>query len=209
MFGIGGFELFIILLFGFLIFGPDKLPEIARTVGAAIGKFKKAQDEMNQVINGEVLNPNVRPSGKGATRSSGRAQEDKETGDKPTPVVKETFAERKARFERERAQELEKAEVEANRAQVKAEAQARVETTASASTTSTTTPAAAAPAATAPAAKPKPQSQPLTAEELYGVKPKKPAKPASQSDPAVETNAAETKSAPAAGEADATSGKEA
>lgn len=53
MFGIGGFELFIILLFGFLIFGPDKLPEIARTVGAAIGKFKKAQDEMNQVINGE------------------------------------------------------------------------------------------------------------------------------------------------------------
>lgn len=198
MFGIGGFELFIILLFGFLIFGPDKLPEIARTVGAAIGKFKKAQDEMNQVINGEVLNPNVRPSGKGATRSSGRAQEDKETGDKPTPVVKETFAERKARFERERAQELEKAEVEANRAQAKADAQARVEASASAGTT--------APTATA---KPKPQSQPLTAEELYGVKPKKPAKPASQSDPAIETDVAETKSAPAVGEVDATSGKEA
>lgn len=197
MFGIGGFELFIILLFGFLIFGPDKLPEIARTVGAAIGKFKKAQDEMNQVINGEVLNPNVRPSGKGATRSSGRAQEDKEAGDKPTPVVKETFAERKARFERERAQELEKAEVEANRAQAKADAQARVEASASGTTASTA------------AAKPKPQSRPFTAEELYGVKPKKPAKPAPQSDPAAETNVAETKSAPAAGEADATSGKEA
>lgn len=196
MFGIGGFELFIILLFGFLIFGPDKLPEIARTVGAAIGKFKKAQDEMNQVINGEVLNPNVRPSAKGATRSSGRAQEDKEAGDEPTPVVKETFAERKARFERERAQELEKAEIEANRAQAKADAQARVESSASADSANTPATASASAVAPAPQAKPKPQAQPLTAEELYGVKPKKPAKPA-------------PKSAPSASASDATSGKEA
>lgn len=189
MFGIGGFELFIILLFGFLIFGPDKLPEIARTVGAAIGKFKKAQDEMNQVINGEVLNPNVRPSAKGATRSSGRAQEDTHASDEPTPVVKETFAERKARFERERAQELEKAEIEANRAQVKAAAQAQSQAQSQVQSVS--------------------PSQSMSAEELYGVKPKKPTKPAPKSDPAAETNGAETKSAPAAGEADATSGKEA
>lgn len=193
MFGIGGFELFIILLFGFLIFGPDKLPEIARTVGAAIGKFKKAQDEMNQVINGEVLNPNVRPSAKGATRSSGRAQEDTHASDEPTPVVKETFAERKARFERERAQELEKAEIEANRAQVKAAAQAQSQ-------------AQSQVQSQAQSVSP---SQSMSAEELYGVKPKKPTKPAPKSDPAAETNGAETKSAPAAGEADATSGKEA
>lgn len=193
MFGIGGFELFIILLFGFLIFGPDKLPEIARTVGAAIGKFKKAQDEMNQVINGEVLNPNVRPSAKGATRSSGRAQEDTHASDEPTPVVKETFAERKARFERERAQELEKAEIEANRAQVKAAAQAQSQAQSQdQSQVQSVFP-----------------SQSMSAEELYGVKPKKPTKPAPKSDPAAETNEAETKSAPAAGEADATSGKEA
>lgn len=193
MFGIGGFELFIILLFGFLIFGPDKLPEIARTVGAAIGKFKKAQDEMNQVINGEVLNPNVRPSAKGATRSSGRAQEDTHASDEPTPVVKETFAERKARFERERAQELEKAEIEANRAQVKAAAQAQSQ-------------AQSQVQSQAQSASP---SQSMSAEELYGVKPKKPTKPAPKSDPVAETNGAETKSAPATGETDATSGKEA
>ena len=41
MFGIGGFELFLILLFGFLIFGPDKLPAMAKTIGKAIAKFRK------------------------------------------------------------------------------------------------------------------------------------------------------------------------
>ena len=44
MFGIGGFELFLILLFGFLIFGPDKLPAMAKTLGKAIAKFRNAQE---------------------------------------------------------------------------------------------------------------------------------------------------------------------
>lgn len=55
MFGIGGFELFIILIFGFLIFGPDKLPEIAQMVGKGIARFREAQQEMNETIGGETL----------------------------------------------------------------------------------------------------------------------------------------------------------
>ena len=58
MFGIGGFELFLILLFGFLIFGPDKLPAMAKTLGKAIAKFRDAQEEMNKVIKTEVYDPN-------------------------------------------------------------------------------------------------------------------------------------------------------
>ncbi len=59
MFGIGGFELFIILLFGFLIFGPEKLPEVARTVGKGIARFRQAQDEMNDVIKStDIYDPN-------------------------------------------------------------------------------------------------------------------------------------------------------
>ena len=54
VFGIGGTELFLILLFGFLIFGPDKLPAIAKTVGKAISKFRSAQDEMNKVVKTEA-----------------------------------------------------------------------------------------------------------------------------------------------------------
>ncbi|MBR3181330.1 MAG: twin-arginine translocase TatA/TatE family subunit [Eggerthellaceae bacterium] len=55
MFGIGGFELFIILIFGFLIFGPDKLPDIAKTVGKGIARFREAQQEMNEVLGDEPL----------------------------------------------------------------------------------------------------------------------------------------------------------
>ena len=59
MFGIGGFELFIILIFGFLIFGPDKLPEIARTVGKGIARFREAQKDMNDALGNEkIFDPN-------------------------------------------------------------------------------------------------------------------------------------------------------
>ncbi|MDR2716122.1 MAG: twin-arginine translocase TatA/TatE family subunit, partial [Coriobacteriaceae bacterium] len=50
LFGIGGFEFFLIMLFVFLIFGPDKLPAIAKTVAQAINKFKSAQEEMSKVL---------------------------------------------------------------------------------------------------------------------------------------------------------------
>ena len=93
MFGIGGFELFVILLFAFLIFGPDKLPEMAKTLGVALNKFKQAQEEMKAVINDEVLDPDA---GKKAASGS---------GSKPAPhATKESFAERKARYDKERAE---------------------------------------------------------------------------------------------------------
>ena len=54
MFGIGGTELLIILLFAFLIVGPDRLPEIAKTLGKAVAKFRETQDEMNEAIKKET-----------------------------------------------------------------------------------------------------------------------------------------------------------
>jgi sec-independent protein translocase protein TatB/colicin import membrane protein len=50
VFGIGGFELFLILLFAFLIFGPDKLPAMAKTLGRAIAKFREAQEGMSEQL---------------------------------------------------------------------------------------------------------------------------------------------------------------
>ena len=99
MFGIGGFELFIILLFGFLIFGPDKLPEMAKTLGAALRKFKQAQSEMESVIKGEILD-SVETQGKKASSVSSVSSKSK-----PAPTAtQESFAERKARYDKQRAE---------------------------------------------------------------------------------------------------------
>jgi Tat protein translocase TatB subunit len=50
MFGIGTGELVIIFIVALIIIGPQKLPEIARTMGKAMGELKRAtrdiQDEM-------------------------------------------------------------------------------------------------------------------------------------------------------------------
>lgn len=53
MFGIGFSELFLILIVGLLIFGPKRLPEIARTVGKAMYQFKHASTNLTQEIGKE------------------------------------------------------------------------------------------------------------------------------------------------------------
>lgn len=45
MFGIGGWELALIVLIVLLLFGAKRLPEIARAMGKSINEFKKAKDE--------------------------------------------------------------------------------------------------------------------------------------------------------------------
>lgn len=51
MFGIGGTELLIIIIFGFLVFGPDKLPQMAKTFGLAIRKFREISAEAKGIVN--------------------------------------------------------------------------------------------------------------------------------------------------------------
>lgn len=57
MFGISGTELLIILFFGFLIFGPEKLPQMGKTVGRAIRQFREAADAANKKFKEEVADP--------------------------------------------------------------------------------------------------------------------------------------------------------
>lgn len=59
MFGIGGTELFIIVLFVIIIFGPDKIPEMARTAGRAFRMFKKVQEDVEHVIRTEIYTPDI------------------------------------------------------------------------------------------------------------------------------------------------------
>ncbi len=52
MFGrLGGTEIMVILVVGFLFFGPKKLPEIGKSFGETIREFKKSAKEVeNEVI---------------------------------------------------------------------------------------------------------------------------------------------------------------
>lgn len=100
MFGIGGTELFLILLFGFLLFGPDKLPTIAKTAGKAIAKFRNAQEEVTKVVQNEIYDPKSDEPFKNpldAVEKLGKKSENK------TVAKQESFSERKARYDRERA----------------------------------------------------------------------------------------------------------
>ena len=54
MFGIGGFKLVIILIAALILLGPDKMPEIGRTIGKAIRMFNAAKDDMERVIRAEM-----------------------------------------------------------------------------------------------------------------------------------------------------------
>ncbi|MCS7263983.1 MAG: twin-arginine translocase TatA/TatE family subunit [Armatimonadetes bacterium] len=52
MFGIGTGEILVIFLIALLLFGPQKLPEIARWFGRATREARKAWDELQrQMIN--------------------------------------------------------------------------------------------------------------------------------------------------------------
>ncbi len=57
MFGIGETELVLILLFAFLVFGPDKLPGMGRTLGRALRQFQNAQEGFNKVVRADLLDP--------------------------------------------------------------------------------------------------------------------------------------------------------
>ena len=55
MFGsLGIMELVLIFIVALIVFGPKRLPEIGRTIGKAMGEFKKATDDFKNTIEREV-----------------------------------------------------------------------------------------------------------------------------------------------------------
>lgn len=163
MFGIGEGELAIIVVFGFLLFGPDKLPQMGRTIGRAIRQFRETQEKMTAVVQSEIIDPvseaasaPVKPK-KAAVDDDSDADED--AVETAAPAKKETFAERRARLAAEKA--ASEGATEGEGAADEAE------------------PAKAEPAAAAaepePAVEPEPEPEPAepTTADLYARRPRK------------------------------------
>jgi Tat protein translocase TatB subunit len=51
MFGIGTWELILILVLALIILGPSKLPEVARLVGHNLAKLRQAADDVKREVN--------------------------------------------------------------------------------------------------------------------------------------------------------------
>lgn len=167
VFGIGEGELAIIVVFGFLLFGPDKLPQMGRTIGRAIRQFRETQEKMTAVVQSEIIDPvseaasaPVKPKKAAATDDDSDADED--AAETAAPAKKETFAERRARLAAEKAAsegaaEGEGAAEEAEGAEPVAAAAAAVEPE--------------------PVAEPEPEPEPEPAEpttaDLYARRPRK------------------------------------
>jgi sec-independent protein translocase protein TatB len=47
---LAGPDLLVILVIALIVFGPKKLPELAKTIGRALGEFKKTTEEMKESI---------------------------------------------------------------------------------------------------------------------------------------------------------------
>ena len=54
MFGIGSTELLVILVVALIVIGPAKLPEIARSLGKALGEFRRVSTDVKRTIEMEV-----------------------------------------------------------------------------------------------------------------------------------------------------------
>lgn len=177
MFGISETELVLIVLFGFLLFGPDKLPGMGRTLGRALKQFRAAQEDFNEVVQSEVIKPmnevmDATTAAEAKKQEVARKKALADDDDLDTDVAKsvpkrESFAERKRRLEAEKKAREEAAAAASHEAEAPANAPAAAPANA---------PAAAAPATPAPASSPEDSTSAeekpdLSARALYNLHP--------------------------------------
>lgn len=170
MFGIGEGELAIIVVFGFLLFGPDKLPQMGRTIGRAIRQFRETQEKMTAVVQSEIIDPVSEAASAPVKPKKATVDDDSDADadavETAAPAKKETFAERRARLAAEKAASEGAAEGEAAAEETEAEGAGPAAAVSAAD-------AATAAVEPEPAAEPEPEPAEPTTADLYARRPRK------------------------------------
>ena len=81
MFGIGLPELMVILVVALLVFGPTKLPELARSLGRGLAEFRRASSDLRQSFSEATEEPRLdgpppKPPGAPAEAAPGESKAD-------------------------------------------------------------------------------------------------------------------------------------
>ncbi len=110
MFGIGGLEMLLIGVVALLVFGPKRLPELARSLGKGLAEFRRASSDLRRSMDLDV-DPTRQPAPDPETQPPAQAGQPNE------PAVIGADAEREPPTSGERADAAQEPEPEKDAAQ--------------------------------------------------------------------------------------------
>jgi TatA/E family protein of Tat protein translocase len=90
MFGIGFQELLVILAIALLVFGPKRLPELARSLGRGLAEFRRASNDLRDQLRGDEEPP--RPAPKPAAPAPPKLEAAAERAPEPEATPAEALA---------------------------------------------------------------------------------------------------------------------
>ncbi len=85
MFSGGLAEIGFLLFLGFLLFGPKKLPEIARVLGKGLGELRRASNELKSSLEEEIRNMDRPPETDSSAASTYGYHHTDPTSEQPKP----------------------------------------------------------------------------------------------------------------------------
>ena len=85
MFGGGFIEIGLLLFLAYLLFGPKKVPEIARVLGKGLGELRRASNELKNSLEEEIKNLDRPPESGQDTTSTYGHHDPEPTPEEPGP----------------------------------------------------------------------------------------------------------------------------